>query len=452
MTEQQVDTGSWGGAPGIAATSYPSDVGLLVELRASWPPERPAAAGDRTDERGYAAADLAGTTLAAAIRLGDRHAVGLLLVGDGAYVVAPLVRDEILVTAWRQARPGDGLSAFVAGVPTASERAIEADQTNASVVVGERAVVKWFRRVGPGPSRAAPLLAHLDALGFRAMPQPLGSLSWRSTAGGELVLAQGDAFLAGARDGWDWVVERLASHVAHGAACPAGCDPWVGRLLGRLVAELHAALATPSGIIATPRMEAPPALVGEWRDRARATLAEAIELTAADDEIAAAALARLAPGMRTTIDRMTTGRGVPTQPVHGDLHVGQVLEWSGGLAVIDFDGNPALDAGANALRQPVERDLAQMLSSLDHVGRVVAHQLAEPEGRAALDPDRENAIEGWIVRTRREFLGAVGGAPDPALLAAFEIEQECRELVYAARFLKRWRHAPLATLRARYVG
>ena len=30
-----------------------------------------------------------------------------------------------------------------------------------------------------------------------------------------------------------------------------------------------------------------------------------------------------------------------TQPVHGDLHVGQVLEWSGGLAVIDFDGNPS---------------------------------------------------------------------------------------------------------------
>ena len=50
--------------------------------------------------------------------------------------------------------------------------------------------------------------------------------------------------------------------------------------------------------------------------------------------------------------------------------------------------------------------------------------------------------------TRREFLAALDH--DPALLAAFEVEQECRELVYAARFLPRWRYAPLATLRARY--
>ena len=35
-------------------------------------------------------------------------------------------------------------------------------------------------------------------------------------------------------------------------------------------------------------------------------------------------------------------------------------------------------------------------------------------------------------------------------LAAFEIEQERRELVYAARFLPRWRYAPLATLKARF--
>jgi maltokinase len=41
---------------------------------------------------------------------------------------------------------------------------------------------------------------------------------------------------------------------------------------------------------------------------------------------------------------------------------------------------------------------------------------------------------------------------DARLLAAFEVEQECRELVYAARFLPRWRYAPLATLRARYGG
>ena len=124
------------------------------------------------------------------------------------------------------------------------------------------------------------------------------------------------------------------------------------------------------------------------------------------------------------------------QPVHGDLHVGQVLEWPGGLAVIDFDGNPTLSEAANAIRQPRERDVAQMLTSLDHVGRVV-----EERGGG----DRS----AWIAEARAGFLAAIGPV-DEALLAAFEVEQECRELVYADRFLPRWRYAPMATLRARF--
>jgi len=429
--------------PGFAGSSYPSDGRLLDELRDHWPPDA-LDAPPADVAGGYMTADLAEREPAAALRLGDRYAIALIDTAQGSFDVVPLARDELVVTTWRPAAAGDGLSALAAGVPLASERAIEADQTNASVVVGERAIVKWFRRVGPGPSRAATLIGHLDAVGFRSIPPPLGSITWRSPAGVDLLVAQGDGFLAGARDGWAWAVARLERHLAHQpGACPADCDPWIGAPLGELVADLHAALATPSPVIATPWMAATPDAVAAWHERARATLADAIALTAADDPAAGAVLASLEPGMRTALDRLIVNREVATQPVHGDLHVGQILEWSGGLSVIDFDGNPALDAVANALRQPVERDLAQLLSSLDHVGRVIAERSPGPA---------DDAIGAWIARTRREFLVAAGGAPDPALLAAFEIEQECRELVYAARFLKRWRYAPMATLRARFVS
>jgi maltokinase len=83
-----------------------------------------------------------------------------------------------------------------------------------------------------------------------------------------------------------------------------------------------------------------------------------------------------------------------------------------------------------------------MLSSLDHVGRVVDERSS---GR------RRSDVEGWIAATRDAFLAAVGPI-DERLLGAFEVEQECRELVYAARFLPRWRYAPMATLRARFAG
>jgi maltokinase len=438
VTEQLDGTAAGERAPGIAASSYAADDGLLAELREAWPP----AVSLDDGERGYVENDLAGSRPAAAVRLADRFAIALAAEPGDRFGVVPVVRDDILVTSWRHARPGDGLSAFVAGVPMASERAIDGDQTNTSVVVGERAIVKWFRMVGPEPSRAATLIAHLDAVGFREMPAPLGSVAWRSPAGHELTIAQGDAFLPGARDGWDWCVERLERHVAHGDdACPAGCDPWIGGPLGQLVARLHAALARPSAAIAGPVAAAGPAMVTAWRAAAHGCLDDALRLTSAQDPPSVATLAKIENAVRADLDGLPLGESIPIQPVHGDLHVGQVLEWPGGLAVIDFDGNPALGDAGNALRQPRERDLAQLLSSLDHVGRVVDERTA---GRT------RGIVDRWIEGTRGEFLDALESPPDARLLVAFEVEQELRELVYAARFLPRWRYAPLASLRARY--
>ncbi len=411
------------GLTGFAAASYATDTTLLAELRAAWPlPDGPA-----DDRNGYRPIDLAALEVVGAIRLTDRLAVALAADacgGDGSYPVVGLVRVDGL---WRPAVAGDGLSAFVAGVPLASERPIEADQTNASVVVGERAIVKWFRRVGPGPSRAAVLLAHLSTVGFDGIPAPLGSLTWLSPDGVELTLAQGDAFLPGARDGWEWCVEDVAARL----------DPSLGERLGGLTADLHAALATASPAIPEPIQRVGRAELAGWRDGALGVLDDALALT---DGNAGTDLRRFAPAMRRAIEAMPAGGEFRIQPTHGDFHVGQVLEWPGGLAVIDFDGNPTLGSGANAIHQPVERDIAQMLVSLDLVGRVVQKRL----GAAGAI-----AVDQWIVDARARFLEASGRA-DERLLAAFEVEQLCRELVYAARFLPRWAYAPIAALRGRY--
>jgi maltokinase len=426
------------GLPGIATSSYVADGRLLGELRESWP--APEIASDLSS--GYVAADLRQRPPDAAIRIGDRFAIAFFAEPDdpGAFLALPLVRDDVLVTAWRRAVAGDGLSSFVSGVPMASERALGVDQTNTSVVVGERAIMKWFRRIGPGASRATSVIAHLDAVRFMEIPTPLGSIVWERSGESSLTIAQGDTFLQGARDGWDWCVERVERHAGHGQdPCPPDCDPWFGERLGRLVARLHAALAMPSIVIPEPVGSSAPGATRAWRAAAFATLEQAIAFGATVGD----PLTDIAAGIRADLETLAADRDVRLQPVHGDLHVGQVLEWPGGLAVIDFDGNPALGTDANALRQPPERDLAQMLSSIDHVGRVVAHRLP-----AATHP----TIDDWIARTRREFVAGLDRPPDRQLLAAFEVEQECRELVYAGRFLPRWRYAPRASLRARYGG
>src|SRR6478752_7830528 len=185
------------GVTPIEVQSYGTDAGLLDALPASWPP----AGAASTPVDGYRSTDVAALDVVGAVRLTDRLGVALAAEPRGSFAVVPVAREEY-GGPWRRTRPGDGLSAFVAGVPEASERPIGVDQTHESVVVGERAIVKWFRRVGPGPSRAAILLAHLDAVGFRAIPPPLGSITWRSPSGVSFALAQGDTYLAGARDGW----------------------------------------------------------------------------------------------------------------------------------------------------------------------------------------------------------------------------------------------------------
>jgi maltokinase len=407
------------GLTGFAAASYATDPALLAELRAAWPVADDRGVITGVDENGFRPTDLAHAVLDGAILLTDRLAVAMAVdaAGDGSYIVIPLVREG---GRWRSARAGDGLSAFVAGVPMASERAIGVDQTNESVVVGERVIVKWFRRVGPGPSRAATLIAHLNAVGFGGMPPPLGSVTWRSPGGVDLTLAQGDAFLPGARDGWEWCVELVPD------------DASIGSALGELVGRLHHSLATPSAVIGEPVASAAPADVARWRQEALAALEQA--------RATEPSLEPLVSAMRRVLDELPSDRLIAIQPVHGDLHVGQVLGWPGGFSVIDFDGNPAIGSEANAVRQPRERDIAQMLMSLDHVGRIVDHRSGWT---------MTVTIDAWIAATRAGFLAATGPV-DEEVLAAFEVEQECREVLYASRFLPRWRYAPMATLEARF--
>jgi maltokinase len=186
--------------------------------------------------------------------------------------------------------------------------------------------------------------------------------------------------------------------------------------------------------------------VQRWHDGAFAMLEESLHLP--DPEVAEVVGARADAIARAFDDVLGHDEELassPVQHIHGDLHVGQILRWSEGLAIVDFDGNPvaATDGG---LVHPAARDVAQMTCSLQHVGQVVL--LRHPE----VAPRR---VRQWMAQCRESFLDAyrttlrdsgMTFVLDERLLPVFELEQELRELVYAARHLPRWTYAPLATL------
>lgn len=359
--------------------------------------------------------------------------------GDGAAeaLIAVLRHSEDPADRWQVLR--------LAAVPdVVGEEAIRVDQTNTSVVVGGRVVVKWLRDVADDPQPSLAALAQLSAVGFEQMPAPYAVLTWTSPTGRALPVAYVTEHLAGAADGWTWCPELVRRHVDGGSA-----DGWSQDFparLGRLAAELHVALATPNHVFPHPVQVAGAARVQRWYDDAYAMLEAALHVS---DGESVSVVSERATAIAASFDACLGDEAqlarTPVQHIHGDLHVGQVLRHGDELAVIDFDGNPVVRS--SGVVHPAARDVAQLERSLAHVGRVVLRRHPDT------DPDR---VAAWMGSARAELLGsyrttlqehAMSTLLDERLLPAFALEQELRELVYADRHLPDWAPIPQAALR-----
>ncbi|MFC5817371.1 hypothetical protein [Nonomuraea harbinensis] len=304
------------------------------------------------------------------------------------------------------------------GVPVERDFGAHVDQTNYSVVVDERIVVKWLTPPVPLPHPALDVLPHLARTGFPHTAPPYAAL-----LAGSRLLALVTGYLPDATDGWTWCVDDAE----------AG-DTAFAPVLGALAADLHLTLATlpGDGGGAAPR---------DHRPRAEDALGEALALTGGPD---GAWLETVAGRLRAELAPLASTGPTPLIRIHGDLHAGQILRWRDGYAVIDFDGNPTVSEADPY--QPAARDVAQLTTSIEHVAQVAVKRRDLPAERAAR----------WAAEARALMLAAyegrlaAGGRPDlldESLIRPFEVEQECRELIYAARHLPRWRYAPMGVLR-----
>ncbi|MBB5079731.1 hypothetical protein [Nonomuraea endophytica] len=381
--------------------------------------------------------------------------------GLTAALLAALATEPPAPFAVRRFQPLPTLSYGEAdqGTGVAPERGFgeHVDMTNHSVVVAESVVVKWLTPPVPLPHPTPEIFAHLVDAGFNETAPPYAALT-RSDGKSELLLALVTGYLPDARDGWEWCVDACASS-----------DTSFATPLGHLAANLHTALSTlpapsdqptdperapdggpDSGAFSGPDsgpdggpFSGPDRGSESGQDagllaRGVGALEEALAVTGGED---GAWLAGQAGRMRAELAPLGAPATGPRIRIHGDLHVGQILRWRDGYAVIDFDGNPTVADAAPY--QPAARDVAQLTTSLEHVAQVAIKRRGTAADKAA----------DWVRRARREMLTAYTGACDlldPALIRPFEVEQECRELIYAARHLPRWRYAPMGVLHTWY--
>ena len=312
-------------------------------------------------------------------------------------------------------------------------RLLGAEQSNSSLVFANRLILKLFRLLEPGENPELEVTRALAGAGFEACAAPLG---WIEGLGSTLGILQ--RFYAGSVDGWKLATERVADHYESEDGDPDNFAPDAGAL-GRLTAELHAAMAG-----ALPKVaEGQPDLA---RLSAR-LLGRLSQVAALVPELA---------GQRQAIEEVYTkaeaaGDGSrDLQRIHGDYHLGQVLKAGDTWIVIDFEGEPARSLEERRRLASPLQDVAGMLRSFDYAAFsplvLGDEELARFEGPAA----------AWIEANRTAFLDgylAVAGESSQAggdhelLLRAFELDKAVYEVMYEARHRPPWLQIPLGGIR-----
>jgi len=319
---------------------------------------------------------------------------------------------------------------------------LTAEQSNTSLVFGDVAILKVFRRVAPGVNPDIEVHEALGRLpgGGRHIARLFGHVAarWDTEDGrwAEGSLAMLQEFLRTASDGWDLAKISVRDLYAEGDLHPeeVGGD-FAGEAyrLGVATAEIHADLA-----------RALPTAVLDRDDVAR--LAEAMRCRLDSAVSSVPELAEHAPRLRATYDALEKHEAsIPVQRIHGDYHLGQVLRTSRRWVVLDFEGEPAKPLAERVALDSPLRDVAGMVRSFEYAAR---HLLAD----YPYEPQLTRRADEWAVRNRSAFCDGyaevTGHDPreDSLLLRAYETDKAVYEAVYEARNRPSWLAIPLASL------
>ncbi len=372
------------------------------------------------------------------------------VVDDGRTHVYDGAHDPAFTRRWLRLID-DQVSASSSGGPSAKGRrqpggvpvpvdgqakVLSGEQSNTSVIVegDPPVIVKIFRTLYAGANPDVVVQSALAAAGSTRVPTPSGWVegSWPrpdgSVVSGHLAFAS--EFLVGTRDAWREASQSLEQHADFGPQAYT---------LGQATAEVHRTLAQHmSTEVASPARRSD--LVHALRVRATWACGQVEDLKGVEER---------AHALHDELDELTEFPVL--QRIHGDYHLGQVLDAPGrGWVLLDFEGEPLRPISERSDPDLALRDVAGMLRSFDYAAhQAEAGQLAPQE---ALAWGQE-----WAGRCREQFcLGyADVDGRDPrehaTLLVALELDKALYEVVYEARNRPDWIDVPLRAV-ARLTG
>jgi maltose alpha-D-glucosyltransferase/alpha-amylase len=376
-----------------------------------------------------------------------------------------------------------------AGAEPLAVRRVSAEQSNTSVFFDDRLILKLFRRRQDGPNPDCELGQYLtEEVGFDGVPPFAGEIAYAAGDSEPAALAMLQGVVQNQGDGWKLTLEELARYYENCASMPLPDDVPLGAAdlfelserpvtklaldavgiaiesaarLGTRTAQLHLALASNTE---QPAFTAEPFTSADLQSMLAGLRREAVrvfdllkdnvaELPDEVVDIAGMVLGR----RRYILDSFQFLSSDNTElqriRVHGDYHLGQVLQVKTDYVILDFEGEPARPLADRRAKQSPLKDVAGMLRSLSYAAyaALMSYTARRPEDLHSLEP----WARVWERSTGAEFLrayrDAAGGAPflpcNPTtfrkLLATFLLDKALYELAYELNNRPAWVRIPL---------
>jgi maltose alpha-D-glucosyltransferase/alpha-amylase len=376
------------------------------------------------------------------------------------------------------------------GAPTLSK----AEQSNTSIVYGDKLIFKLFRRLDEGVNLDWEVGRFLtEKTSFTHCAPVAGALEYRRDKGAPLTVGVLHGFIPNQGDAWTYTLDVLSryfeevlaqpSDVALDLApqpllslsqepVPALANTLIGpylasaEQLGQRTAELHLALTSN---VQDPHFAPEPFSMLYQRSiyqSMRTLAAQTLQLlhrrlkTLPEAVVGAARQVLELEGEVMRRFQLVLQHKIVAMRAryHGDYHLGQVLYTGKDFVIIDFEGEPVRPLSERRIKRSPLRDVAGMVRSFHYAAYVGLHNQRDGEALPEQHGDLA-ALEPWArfwhrwvsaVFTKTYFAVAQTSPFVPrtrteqqVLLDAFLLEKALYELNYELNHRPEWTHIPL---------
>jgi maltose alpha-D-glucosyltransferase/alpha-amylase len=335
------------------------------------------------------------------------------------------------------------------------------DQSNTSVTLGDKALLKIYRRLRPGRQPEIELARFLtDKTDFRNTPTFLGEAVLERDGSEPSTVAACFVYVLNQGDGWKVTVDALTRELQD-RSIAGPVDPNLGasegypypldlaEILGQRTGELHNALATATDDPAFGTEPIRRRDVSAWVADMRTQTKDAFQRLSTLERM---------PEIDELFDRRKElnalisqlgkiePRGIKSR-VHGDYHLGQVLVAHADIFVIDFEGEPRRHLDERRAKSSPLRDVAGMLRSFDYAA-FAAVERNRSVGTASIEA--EQVAWNWRDWSIARFLsaytkttGASDNLKDDDFLRLFILQKALYEIGYEAANRPTWVGTPV---------